>query len=129
MLHKANHQETEKLNPYQISLMEENISKEEYLYKKLHKIEELLRILEVDYLHITGIPENSSLRSIIFKRYYLKLKEIDDLFVRAEYYEQIGKNILFDEIEEKLTLIHSKLINKYLQGGFIRPQYSNIPIQ
>tara|TARA_Y100000590_G_C14912705_1_gene710730 strand:+ start:177 stop:506 length:330 start_codon:yes stop_codon:yes gene_type:complete len=109
--------------------MEENISKEEYLYKKLHKIEELLRILEVDYLHITGIPENSSLRSIIFKRYYLKLKEIDDLFVRAEYYEQIGKNILFDEIEEKLTLIHSKLINKYLQGGFIRPQYSNIPIQ
>lgn len=89
-----------------------NKNKETMLYSRLEKIER--RLKEID----DEARKNKYYKDIGFieKHYYLKkLKIIDDLFIKADYYDNVSANLIMDEISDKISKLERRLSTLTLQ--------------
>ena len=97
------------------SMKEQNESRERDLCQRLARIEQSLKETELGIMEDFNIPDSTTLGSIVLGRFYRELEIVDELFIKSEYQDEITKNIIYDEIEERLEFIRKRLTALFYQ--------------
>ena len=97
------------------SMKEQNESREADLTQRLVLVEQKMKETELTIMDDFNIPDSATLGSIVLGRFYRELEIIDELFIKSEYQDEITKNIIYDEIEERLEFIKKRLMVLFYQ--------------
>lgn len=90
-------------------LVQINNERESILNDEIFNVEKTLKQHELEFYHRYGISEHSKVSSLLHKIYYNLLDEIDSLFIKAEYLDEISRNLILGEVEERIDLLKFKL--------------------
>lgn len=93
----------------EVMIAELNHEKTVLLNERIHQLEIKLAKSEEDFLRKHDVPHKSNVSKLLHRRFYNELDDIDNLFVKMEYFDEKGKNLILDTIEERLEGIEGQI--------------------